>query len=428
MKKTCFFLALMVVLAFLVYGCNRKPKPPYRIPQYEIPVESVNDNPNQTNGGLIEGKEDNKPFFEITEASENDEDFLEDFAPFLDMQNYVPEYIYIPAGVTIEQALLQSQPQLYYNRDEACLGGPKLIAEMSSDQCGDYSSYDNNNDKNIKILPLNQLKLRIEESPDYIYNLVKEGIIIINSCKMESNGFFNVNFFVSIDITNITDYPSSIEIVQGMMIEAESYNVQNVVVTENRYINIDSHQSMKIKVPALCAAHHRGNPIGSKGRITPYVMSAPSSTFSSQQQIWDFIEAPARNKLTFYAWGKGREFENGHVSSTGHAFVFVPRSGYWGYGSNDGNWIDGEGVIYDHSRQKQYATDSCSVYITDHQLNEVYKRLRLLLTNTPRYNIGIYDCTSFAMDIADAADVYYGTRWFIQTPIGFMEQLKKYNQ
>jgi hypothetical protein len=48
--------------------------------------------------------------------------------------------------------------------------------------------------------------------------------------------------------------------------------------------------------------------------------------------------------------------------------------------------------------------------------------------NPPHYTIGRYDCTTFVMDIADAAGIYYGSRWSIQTPVGFMEGLKQKNE
>ena len=51
-----------------------------------------------------------------------------------------------------------------------------------------------------------------------------------------------------------------------------------------------------------------------------------------------------------------------------------------------------------------------------------------LIDSPPNYYVGYYDCTSFVMDIADAAGVHYGNRLFIQTPMGFIQQMKQYNE
>lgn len=134
----------------------------------------------------------------------------------------------------------------------------------------------------------------------------------------------------------------------------------------------------------------------------------------------------ATQRMVFYAWGKG-PINDGRRSPTGHAFVYVPKVGYIGYGPAHGKWIDDDGVIFNHQRQVQNAQDSCVIYITNTQLKNVYNKVRVLKKNTPRYYLGHYDCTSFVMDIADAADIRYGKRILIQTPIGFLQELKKYN-
>lgn len=39
----------------------------------------------------------------------------------------------------------------------------------------------------------------------------------------------------------------------------------------------------------MCAAHHRGSPVGSRAKLTPYRLDAPSSVFEKQQRVWDFL-------------------------------------------------------------------------------------------------------------------------------------------
>ena len=311
-----------------------------------------------------------------------------------------------------------------YGWQKPYIGGAKLIAEMSADAAGINKSRFGR-DCYINILPLHQLKLRICDDPFSLYTLVCANVVRIDMCKIESNGFFN-NFIIRIQMTNETAQETIVNIPQGQMIEAEMENVQNVVITETKRVVLQPYESKSLRIPAYCAAHHRSSPSGSKGRITPYIMTAPNNTYHSQQSVWDYIEEPATRRLIFYAWGSG-PLDNGHNSSTGHAFVFIPEVGYIGYGSAHGDWIDDEGVISNHKRQAQLAQDSCVVWVTNSQLKNVHTKVKQLLSNTPRYHIGYYDCTSFTMDIADAAGIYYGNRLFIQTPMGFMEALKKRN-
>lgn len=410
-----FGIALAFILTLMfVCGCERKiiPGNPYEenyVEGWVTEDSEEEDVDNKTNNGssLLDGK---------------------DYGSLTRLCEYEPMPISVPKGSTLETALLLSQPHLNKIKRVNGVGGPKLIAEMSADATGFHYSRDNGQDRIIKILPMHILKIHIDTIPPCIFSRIMKKEVLLKSCVINSTpSLFDEHFEVIIVLTNNTGIPLNVIIKQGTMIESESENVQNIVVTQQYELSIPPLQTVSTSVLAYCAAHHRSDPSRTRGRITPYVLNAPNSVYNTQQTVWDYLEAPARNKITFYVWGKGRETGNGHVSPTGHAFVFIPRSGYWGFGSGDGNWIDGQGSLSDHSRQRQYATDSCSVYITDQQLNNVYAKLRFLLDNTPRYHMGVYDCTSFAMDMADAAGIYYGSRWLIQTPIGFMQQLKKYS-
>ena len=183
---------------------------------------------------------------------------------------------------------------------------------------------------------------------------------------------------------------------------------------------IQPHQQVEVTLPVYCAAHKRGSPVGSNVRLTPYVLNAPSSVYKSQQDVWNYIEAPARNRIVFYCWGVG-DLRNGGRSKTGHAFVHIPQIGYVGFGSIHGKKeiLDDDGNISDHTNCVKDATDSCVCYITDMQLEKVKSKYYELHNKIPRYKLGRYDCTSFTMDIADAAEIYYGGRKYnilAQTP------------
>lgn len=408
--KTLLFLLLLIC-----FGCEQKP--PYRIPHYYENEEEIE----------IGEEYSSNPEHECWEEDEEWEDV--EWSDYSIVVDYVPERLYVPAGVSFEQALYQSQPQLYYNSDIEGLGGAKLIAEMSADVAGISGSRDNWKDRIIKIQPMHILKIHIDTIPPCIVSRMIKKEVTLRSCVINSTPLiFDEHFEVNIFLTNNTDIPLNVIIRQGTMIESETENVQNIVVAKPCNVSLPPLQTSSISVLAYCAAHHRSDPSGRRGRITPYVLNAPSSVYNTQQAVWNYIEAPARNKMTFYAWGPGDSTGHGENSKMGHAFVWIKNSGYWGFGPQKGQYFGGGGSVFEHSRSRPFATDSCSVYVTDRQLRQAQQKLEQLKHSPPGYNLGIYDCTSFAMDIADAAGVYYGSRWHIQTPIYFMEQLKKYNR
>ena len=382
-------------------GCNKKQ--PYRIPKY---YDQLYEQPAEEESPVDEDAADYEDYDYIFASSE-----------------YSPTSIYVPQGISLQEAFYNVAPQMECGLHKPYIGGAKLIAEMSADAAGINQSRFGR-DCYINILPLHLLKLRIYDDLFSLYALVCANIVSIDLCKIESGGFNN--FTVKIQISNKIGQDIVVNIPQGQMIEAESNNVQNVVVIEDKQVVLLPYESKSFRVSASCAAHHRASPSGSNGRVTPYVMTAPRSTYRSQQSVWDYIEEPATRRLVFYAWGRG-PLDNGHNSSTGHAFVFIPGVGYVGFGSAHGDWIDDEGVISNHQYQAQFAQDSCVVWVTNSQLNNIYAKVNRLLSSTPRYHLGNYDCTSFVMDIADAAGIFYGYRMPWRTPMGFIEELKKRN-
>lgn len=401
---------LVASMLFFCVGCEQKP--PYRIPHYTENEDEIatDDNNNGSNTDLEREKEGDYRFV------------------FLEGGDYEPENLFVPAGVTFEQALYQAQPQFYSNRGINGLGGAKLIAEMSADAACIPYSRDNGQDRIIRILSMNRLKIHMDTTPTHLFGRIWNKEVILRSCVINSTpSIFDEHFEVNIFLTNNTGIPLDVIIRQGTMIESETENVQNIVVTKQYNVSLPPLQTSSISVLAYCAARHRSSPSGKRGRITPYVLNAPGYVYNTQQSVWDYIEAPSRNKIAFYVWGRGDETGHGNHSLTGHAFVWIKNMGYWGFGSKNGEWFGDEGVVSDHTRLRQYATDSCIVYVTDQQLRQAQQKLNQLRNSTPDYNLQLYDCTSFAMDIADAAEVYYGIRSLVFTPVDFMERLKKYN-
>lgn len=400
MKQRIFLVILFVGGLLILGGCSKKK--PFTIPKYEIPKEGDDTITKDVNGEYDD--------FEST--------------PLYD-QRYSPQTIYVEAGQDFRNALYASQPEIRSHEELNNVGGAKLIAEMSADKAGiSTSAY--NTDYLLSIRPLHELKLTIDNDPAVIYNRIYSGDIALNSCHIGSILFGGLQ--VKFSLRNQTSEEIEVIIPLGQMIESTRNNVQNVVISQEKTIILQPYESVHLSIPALCAAKKRGSPSGSAARVTPYVMNAPYHVFSNQESVWNFQKAPNNIPIVFYAWGRGDRVGNGNVSAAGHAFAYIPRVGYIGFGSANGEMFGDEGRIFDHSYQHRFATDSCTVFLTKYQLENVYQTVDDLIDSPPNYYVGYYDCTSFVMDIADAAGVYYGNRIFIQTPMGFIQQMKQYNE
>lgn len=120
--------------------------------------------------------------------------------------------------------------------------------------------------------------------------------------------------------------------------------------------------------------------------------------------------------IVFYAWGSGQELPVGK-SPFGHAFVDIPTIGPVGY----------SGQVTNHAEQVRYAMYRCAVPLTKEQLQSAIDKYWEWKRNPPQYDLMKTDCTTFALDIADAANIEYGSRVFIQSPAGFLRELIKHN-
>ena len=399
MKQRVFLVILLVGGLFILGGCAKKK--PFQIPRYVIAQEIDEAITEEVNG-------------EYEEMGSN---------PLYD-QRYSPQTIYVEAGQDFRDALYASQPEIRSHEEVNNVGGAKLIAEMSADNAGiSTSAY--NTDYLLSIRPLHELKLTIDNDPAVIYNRIYSGYIALSNCYIGGN---LLGLQVKFSLRNQTSEEIEVVIPLGQMIESTRNDVQNVVISQEKTIILQPYESVRLSIPALCAAKMRGGPSGSAARVTPYVMNAPSYVYSHQDDIWNFQKEPNIFPVVFYAWGRGDRVGNGNVSTAGHAFAHIPRVGYIGFGAANGEMFGDEGRIFDHSYQHRFATDSCTVYLTQYQLENVYQTVDDLMDSPPNYYVGYYDCTSFVMDIADAAGVYYGNRIFIQTPMGFIHQMKQYNE
>ncbi|MDR0894447.1 MAG: hypothetical protein LBN06_04005 [Prevotellaceae bacterium] len=113
------------------------------------------------------------------------------------------------------------------------------------------------------------------------------------------------------------------------------------------------------------------------------------------------------------------DYDTDHKSATGHDFVDISEIGIVGFGKNN--------AVNDDTPYVQYADYKVSININRESLLRVPEKYWEWKNNPPTYRLAENDCTTFAMDIADAAGIYYGPRWLIQFPAGFMREMRTYN-
>lgn len=407
-----------VVVFISLNSCYRKPAPPspsFRddcLEYYMDDNSSSDENPYTPNPQGESGKEK-----KITNQNIPQQVY--------DIWAYSPQIINIPEQTAIGQAVYNTYPNLRRCYDYSNTGGTKLIGEMSADKAGyNYSYY--SYPISLPILSLQQLHLGFISSG---YNIICQ--VILGNIEIESariiNGYNGMN--ISVEVVNKTNSYQTIIFEQGQMIEVIEPHVQNVVISSMTEVQLTPKGHWSFTLPVFCAAHHRISPIGYPARITPYVIKTTSNNFLSQQQIWSVLESDddPNSYVTFYVWKKGDITPSGRYSATGHVFVHIPTVGVYGFSTKNGELLNDEGHIYDHTSSIRYATDSCRIKVSEEAIKAMTKKLRQLQQNVPKYKIGRSDCTSFVMDIADAGGIHYGTRITIQTPVGFMQELKKNN-
>lgn len=310
------------------------------------------------------------------------------------------------------------------------VGGIKLCAEMSADRNGNYKSNTLENNPTT-FYSYEQMGLILLDVPDCdgipnILARVFSGDITVDMGTIGNNpdAFWGEgpSFQVPITITNNRPEDIDVDIPQGTMLEAENDNVQNIVVAKSVSTKLSPSETKTVTLKAMCAARKRGDPTMSKVKLTPFRLNAPSWSYQTKQQLWDWIESNHQSTkeytITFYSWGVGDPNGNGQPSQTGHAFVDIPGIGLVGY----------SGTVYDHSHLRQNATRSASVRVSQSDLENAQRKYYEWLNNPGEYEMARHDCTSFVMDIADAAHIWYGFRWSIQFPATFVRAVNFYNK
>ena len=350
--------------------------------------------------------------------------------PVVDNAMDYPVERMLPAGVSLQEVGREVYADLLDLEERYNLGGVKLCAEMSADQEGKpYSSF--YSPTNITFQPPAKIhlhRIKIVDGSSNIISRIVNGEVSVSVGDVQSNisrtQSGQPGFVVNITVNNLTADNLPVVIPIGQMLEVQAPNVQNIVISNTYSGTLEPYQSQTASTVAYCGAEKRKAPTYHQAKLTPFILMAPSWAYESQQSLWNFQKTrPASDKyytITFYAWRMGARIgddEINHKSPTGHAFVDIPEIGVVGYG----------GEVTNHARYIEYADYVVSVNVNESSLRRAQEKYREWKDNPPTYELARYDCTTFVMDIADAAGIYYGPRWLIQFPAGFMRELRVYN-
>jgi len=337
-----------------------------------------------------------------------------------------PTAVDISPGVSLAEAGRAIYTDLLDWEERFGFGGVKLCAEMSADQDDKFHSsfYE---PTTIMFRPpsgLHLKKINVITGSSNIISRIVNGEIEVSVGTIQTKIFRQpeeVPFYIDVVVRNRIGDDIAVTIPQGQMLEVSAPNVQNIVVNEPTAISLSPYQTKTIRIWAYCAAEKRKDPTYKQAKLTPFVLTAPSYAYNSQQSLWSFLKTkPVTDKyytITFYAWGSGSDNCIGGKSDFGHAFVDIPEIGTVGYG----------GIVTDHTDKVRCARYQVSINVNETSLRKAQYKYWQWQNSPPAYELMQNDCTTFTMDIADAAGIYYGFRWLIQSPAGFLKELKTYN-
>ena len=192
----------------------------------------------------------------------------------------------VTKGESYADALRRVVPALILLNDNG-LSGSKLLGDMNADADKNYRST-SPNDRDFPIKSLGDLGVGVDDSPDGLPSRIANDEVKATPSRINVEGLLRVYFKVIITIQNLSGYDLDVKIRRGLLLEAVNGNVQNIVVKESISVHLRAYESVKVTVTAYCASQHRGSPVGSKVRITPFYLNASSTVFSSQESLWQW--------------------------------------------------------------------------------------------------------------------------------------------
>jgi hypothetical protein len=187
--------------------------------------------------------------------------------------------------------LFYSQTQaLYPNLTEdnnRFLGGVQLLAQ--------FSHLRSVRDNTTAIYTPAALNMTYESRTDSLYQAATSGQVNIES--VIGNGHDRSNA-ITMRINNPGQQPLRMVVPQGTMFEQQSWNgMQNLVVKEDVWIDIQPGQTGTFPLPAFCANATGGSPNNNPMNITPFTFNDMGGSFRDQQNMWRTTDSHRRVRM-----------------------------------------------------------------------------------------------------------------------------------
>jgi len=189
----------------------------------------------------------------------------------------------------------QQRPELFYSQTQALypnltednnrfLGGVQLLAQ--------FSHLRSVRDNTTAIYTPAALNMNYESRTDSLYHAASSGKVEIES--VIGNGHDRANA-ITMSINNPGQQPVRMVVPRGTMFEQQSWNgMQNLVVKEDVWIDIQPGQTGTFPLPAFCANNTGGSPQNNVMNLTPFVFNDMGGSFNDQQSMWRTTDSERR--------------------------------------------------------------------------------------------------------------------------------------
>jgi hypothetical protein len=156
------------------------------------------------------------------------------------------------------------------------VGGHQLLAQ--------FSHLRSSRDNTTAIYTPAALNMTYESRTDSLYHAATSGQVNIES--VIGNGHDRANA-ITMRINNPGTQPVRMVVPQGTMFEQQSWNgMQNLVVKEDVWIDIQPGQTGTFPLPAFCANSSGSSPRNNRMNLTPFVFHDMGGTFKDQDTMW----------------------------------------------------------------------------------------------------------------------------------------------
>lgn len=182
------------------------------------------------------------------------------------------------------KAAAEAYPDLFHAPDQY-LGGRMVLAQNSFLR--------SQRDGKSGLCSPSALNLKVDESTDTLYHMVKAGSLEMLECI--GNGY-NSDDALQLRISNKTSERIRFRVPQGMMFEQSDWTGnQNLVVPDDQWYEIGPGEEQSFPVPAMCANATGGSPSRDRMNLTPFLFNDRGESFRTQNRLWSFADGPRRD-------------------------------------------------------------------------------------------------------------------------------------